>query len=115
MMVIQRKQIINKYLQKIPDLWMPDWRKVNLKSFESIVNFLLKYKKNIKKTDLEALDVAYNRSLMHFFLYYSYYPKISFVFCRDDVIIFGCFDGKKYDKLTLSFAFFQIMNLLWKN
>ena len=106
-MQVSKFESIKNSLKKIPGLWFLEEDKLNINSIKSLYNFLdniNRRNKNFLGSDIKPLEINYNNSIFHFLIYYCYYPKIPFVFIYKDVIIFGHFDEKKKDTLTISFS-----------
>ena len=106
-----KKQHIHEGLSQISDTWQLEEKYVDLQSFSSLCYYLVKLKQKnpvlsfISKP--EPLQIPYNVSLFHFFIYYTYYPKYPFVTYVEDTLIFGAFTGRHYNKIDFSFPIFS--------
>ncbi len=91
-------------LKLLPDIWSTDSRLINLETFESLKSFLSSCNKiNLRDhSKTHPGQTPYQQSIFHFFLYYSYYPKIPFVIKTDHSLILGSFYGRDYDSIELS-------------
>jgi hypothetical protein len=99
-------------LISIQDIWTFDSRSITSETFDSLQHFLKKQKtihsEQIKSETFGAINIAYHQSIIHFLLYYAYYPKIPFIISKKNQLVFGSFYGKNYNKIELSFP--EILN-----
>lgn len=100
-------------LAKIPHLWSLDAEDITARSIQSLQRFLYNeiYDNQHLPTDslsdhASAYDIPYHQSLFHFFLYYTYPPKIPFVIPTEHCLFFGSFYGKNHSSLELSVPLF---------
>ena len=91
-------------LKLLPDIWSADSKSVNLETFESLKSFLSSCNKaNLRDhSKTHPGQTPYQQSIFHFFLYYSYYPKIPFVIKTEKSFSIGSFYGREYDSIELS-------------
>lgn len=96
---------ITDFLSKNSNCW---FLKKDLKknsSYNSLINFLDSLEKDTIK--LKPEEVSYNRSINHFLLYYSYYPKFPFIFSKNNSLFFSSFTNRNFDKIELSIPLFE--------
>ncbi|MBS3777727.1 MAG: hypothetical protein KGY50_00360 [Candidatus Thermoplasmatota archaeon] len=98
-------QILSQ-LSQLSYVWTTDSNINELDSFQSLQTFVNHKSTSIKNYQADEVknpgDISYHQSLLHFFLYYAYYPKIPFVIKTDEHLYFGSFHGKNYKKMELS-------------
>ena len=101
---IIEKEIID-FLSKNSNCWFLKKEPEKSSSFNSLITYLKKTKKNEIK--LKPEKVAYNKSINHFLLYYSYYPKFPFIISKNNSLFFSSFTNRNFDKIELSIPFFK--------
>lgn len=97
---------IKRNLNDSPSIWVYK-RKNNLfESIQSLYEYISNnnYFQNLTQNyQSDSSEIPYNQSLFHFILYFTYYPKISFVFSSNHLLVFGSFYGKNLSRVELSF------------
>lgn len=101
-------QILSR-LTASTNTWTVDSRSITLEAFESIHHFLKRQKtihsEKIQNVRVRPSSITYHQSIIHFLLYYAYYPKIPFLISTTNQLVFGSFYGKNYRNVELSFPF----------
>jgi hypothetical protein len=110
---VEYEAILTKLLG-IPSIWTIENKPSTLASFQTLnefVNPILKKMNNDSQSDPKK--IAYHQSLVHFIMYYAYYPKIPFVIKTNDHLFLCSFHGKNYNKMEISVPFFDKPNLVF--
>ena len=111
---------IRSEISCIPNTLIIDSKNISINSYSTIQQFIKNfhtntlYKKNNKSIIPE--NIPYHQSILHFLLYYAYYPKIPFIMEFNNHLVFGSIFGKNHSNLELSFPLLQdghsIINLI---
>lgn len=104
-------------LNSLSDIWTVDSKRITIDAFSSLQEYInTKMNKNYfsSQQSIDPWLIPYNQSLLHYLLYYAYYPKIPFIKTMYDHIVFGSIYGKKYNRVELSFPFIK-NNDIFKN
>jgi hypothetical protein len=98
-------QILSE-LSQLSYVWTTDSNTIDLNLFPSLKTFVNHKSTTIKNHESDHTNnpgkIPYHQSLLHFFIYYAYYPKIPFIIKTDEYLYFGSFHGKNYKTLELS-------------
>lgn len=98
-------QILSE-LSQLSYVWTTDSNTIELDSFASLQTFVNHRSTAIRSHQSDHIKnpgkIPYHQSLLHFFLYYAYYPKIPFVIKTDEHLYFGSVHGKDYKTMELS-------------
>ncbi len=104
------KEII-KLLSENKDIWYLKGPSDKNTSFNSLFDFLSKIEKNfskiIEKEKIREHEISYNRSINHFLLYYSYYPRFPILSYIDETLIFASFIDRNFSKIELSLPIYK--------
>jgi hypothetical protein len=99
-------------LANIPHVWSLNSKIISIESIRALNRFIIEEAKNNQfrlkdNTSIwsDSINISYHQSLFHFFLYYTYYPKIPFVIMNDDCLFFGSFYGRNHRSMELSIPF----------
>lgn len=97
-------------LEHTPHVWSLNSKENSIESIRSLNQFIIEEAKGnqfLRKDNTsiwsESSNIPYHQSLFHFFLYYTYSPKIPFVIINDDSFFFGSFYGRNHASMELSF------------
>ncbi|MDG6219201.1 MAG: hypothetical protein QCI00_07150 [Candidatus Thermoplasmatota archaeon] len=106
-------------LARIPHVWSLDNEEHTIGSIQSLQRFLFKeiydnqrLPKDSSSDQTSSYDVPYHQSLFHFFLYYTYSPKIPFVVSTEQCLFFGSFYGRNHSSLELSVPLFYKSSIM---
>ena len=107
---IEEKEIIKK-LDDNHKIWYLKEKPEKNSSYQSLFDFLFKNKKKfteiLENEKIKPKDLAYNRSISHLLLYYSYNPKFPFVIIIDNTI-------KKQNITCITVLFLITLNSLFE-